>query len=264
MTITFLGTGTSQGVPIINCNCDVCSSDDARDKRLRTSVFIQSGHASLLIDTSPDLRQQLLRNRVERIDAILYTHSHADHILGVDEIRRFNYLQNERIKVYGNQSTMDRMQTVFDYAFVNSALNFGIPNLTANVIGNGFEIMGEPILPLELKHGTQTILGYRIGDFAYCTDVSEIPETTIHKLSGLKVLILDALREKPHPTHFSLQQAIDQALSIKAEKTYFIHMSHKISHQKHGRLLPESMAFAYDTLKLTIDAKGQINETTGA
>ena len=253
MLITFLGTGTSQGVPLINCDCPVCTSQDPRNKRLRTSVSIQTPDATLLIDTTPDLRQQLLRNPIRNLTAVLYTHAHADHIYGLDELRRFNYLQNERIPVYANHGTLQRLLLVFDYAFGNGKLRPGIPNLSAHQISNPFYINEVAITPIELLHGKLPILGFRIGDFAYCTDVSQIPESSYKKLNNLKLLVIDALRERIHPTHFCLSEAIQEAKKIAPEKTYFIHMSHNINHEEHERSLPPNIYFAYDGLEINLD-----------
>ncbi len=250
MRVTFLGSGTSGGVPVINCSCSVCRSLNPKNKRLRSSILIETGGVTILIDTSPDLRQQLLRRPVERLDAVLYTHAHADHIFGLDELRRFNYLQKERIPAYANQSTAQTLRSIFHYAFQPGALKPGVPNLSLKIIDGVFDIGGVKIIPLPLLHGDQEILGFRIGKFAYCTDVSRIPEASFKLLQGLDILALDALREKPHPTHFSLEQALEQAARIKAKKTWFTHISHILDEDRHGQNLPDGYAFAYDGLEL--------------
>jgi len=252
MRLTFLGTGTSGGIPMINCNCSVCRSDNPKNKRLRCSIMIEVKGLHILVDTAPDLRQQFLRQPFPKIDAVLFTHSHADHIFGLDDLRRFNYIQQAPIPVYGNPETIQRLQTIFDYAFVKTDWHPGRPNLTAAVIEQPFHINDVFVIPVPLNHGKQQILGYRIGNFAYCTDVSHIPAESYALLSGLEILILDALREKAHPTHFNLQQALSEAQKINARQTYFTHMSHKIDHEKHGALLPANMAFAYDGLALEV------------
>lgn len=253
MKVTFLGTGTSLGIPIINCSCNVCTSNDQRNKRLRTSISIQTENTSLIIDTTPDLRQQLLRSPIPKLDAVIFTHAHADHIYGIDDLRRFNQIQKQRIPVYGDQSTISRLTGMFDYAFGNGKLNLGLPNLEANVINDPFYINELEIIPVKLLHGDQKILGFRIGDLGYCTDVSKIPNESYELLNGLDVLILGALRETEHPTHFSVNQAIEEAGKIRARKTYFVHMSHKIEHASRRQSFPPDMDFAYDGLSLNIE-----------
>jgi len=253
LKITFLGTGTSQGVPLINCHCPVCSSDDPHNKRLRTSVTVTNGQTTVLVDTTPDMRQQLLRNPVSAIDAVLFTHAHADHIYGIDDLRRFNILQRTRIPIYGNRETLGRLGELFDYAFGAGKLNLGVPNLEAHEVHGKFRVGDLMIRPVRLLHGKQPVLGFRIGDFAYCTDVSCIPKESYKKLTGLKVLVLDALREEEHPTHFSLEQAIAEAGAIGADRTYFIHMSHEIDHERHSRYLPDGVSFAYDGLIVEVN-----------
>ena len=256
MKITFLGTGTSQGVPIINCVCHVCTSPDPRNKRFRTSVSIQSSRTSILIDTTPDLRQQLLRNPLDRLDAVLYTHAHADHIYGIDDLRRFNQLQKERIPVYGNPETIGRITTIFDYAFGNGKLRPGLPNLEANSVEGPFFINDLKVIPIKLYHGNQKIIGFRIGKLAYCTDVSNFPAESYDLLKDLDVLILGALRETAHPTHFSVDQALEESEKINAANTYFIHMSHKIDHESRSQSLPDKVKFAYDGLTLELENGG--------
>ncbi len=252
MTITFLGTGTSQGVPILNCTCAVCTSTDPRNKRLRTSISIQSDHTNILIDATPDLRQQLLRNPIPKLDAVLFTHAHADHIYGIDDLRRYNQLQKEHIPVFSNAVTLTHLEKIFDYAFGNDELKPGVPNFKGFTVNGPFKINEVDIIPIKLYHGEQEILGYRIGKMAYCTDVSAIPETSYPLFYDLDILILDALRETAHPTHYSVDQAIIEAAKIGAKRTYFIHMSHKIDHRLRSQSLPPTVEFAYDGLILSI------------
>jgi phosphoribosyl 1,2-cyclic phosphate phosphodiesterase len=230
----------------------VCTSSDPRNNRLRTSVSIESDHTTVLIDTTPDLRQQLLRNPLNHLDAVLYTHAHADHIYGIDDLRRFNQLQQERIPVYAEPETLNRLTKVFDYAFGDGELRPGLPNLIARRIDGPFKIKELNFKPITLFHGRQQILGFRVGNLAYCTDVSYIPEESYDLLKNLDVLVLDALREKPHPTHFSVDQALEEVLKIKPKKTYLVHMSHKVDHEKRGNQLPDNVQFAYDGLRLDL------------
>lgn len=252
MKVTFLGTGTSQGIPVINCDCSVCRSDNPKNKRLRASVLIENKGIIIIIDTSPDFRQQLLRNPVDKIDAVLYTHVHADHIFGFDDLRRFNWMQKKRIPIYGNQYSINHLSNNFTYAFGTGDLMPGVPNLAPNIINGSVKIDSLNIIPIPLMHGEQEILGYRIENFAYCTDVSHIPDTTYALLENLDLLVLDALREKPHPTHFSLGEAIKQAQKINAGQTYFTHMNHCIDHEVHSANLPEKIYLAYDNLTIEL------------
>jgi len=248
--VTFLGTGTSQGVPIINCNCKVCKSENPKNNRMRCSIMIEINGLYILVDTSMDMRMQFLKFQFPKIDAILYTHAHADHIFGLDELRRFNYLQKQVIPVYGNQMTIDHLKRIFGYAFNKGEIEFGIPNITAQIIQSEFKISDVPIVPIPLLHGDDEIFGYRIGNFAYCTDVNEIPEDSYLLLNDLDILVLDALREIEHNKHFSIGEALDEAKKIKARKTYFTHMSHILDHEVHGEQLPENCFFSYDGLVL--------------
>ncbi len=253
MRITVLGSGTSGGVPMINCNCRVCRSLNPKNKRLRSSILIEANNKHLLVDTTPDFRQQMLRFPVPRLDAVLFTHTHADHIMGLDDLRRFNYLQKETIPIYGNASTMAHLQTVFGYAMYRGGkIHPGVPHLLPNILTGPQDIRDVPVISIPLRHGTQEILGFRIGNFAYCTDVSEIPETSYPLLENLDVLILEALREKPHPNHLTLEQAVEQAHKIGAKQTWFTHISHILDEDVHGKQLPPDMAFAYDGLQIEL------------
>jgi phosphoribosyl 1,2-cyclic phosphate phosphodiesterase len=205
-----------------------------------------------MIDTTPDLRQQLLKNPLPHLDAVIYTHAHADHIYGIDDLRRFNQLQKIRIPAYAGQPTLSRLKTIFDYAFGNGELKPGLPNLAGIEIEGPFYLEDIEIHPIKLMHGKQVILGFRIGNMAYCTDVSTIPEDSYALLKDLDVLILGALRETPHPTHFSVDEAVNEAHKIGAKQTYFVHMSHKIDHQPRQDTLPLGMNFAYDGLVLNL------------
>ncbi|MEK6560885.1 MAG: MBL fold metallo-hydrolase, partial [Nitrospirota bacterium] len=208
MKVLFLGSGTSTGVPVIACKCAVCSSDEPRNKRTRSSILITTGDKYILVDTTTDLRFQALANSIERVDAVLFTHAHADHIHGIDDLRSFNHIQGKPIPCYGSYDTMESIRHKFSYIFNGSARSDWIPRLEINIISSEFILYGLTIMPLKIFHGETTIFGYRINDVAYLTDCSGIPDDTKESLQGTKLLILDATRYQPHPKHFGLAQAI--------------------------------------------------------
>lgn len=257
MKVTVLGSGTSQGIPIIGCTCEACTSPNPKDKRLRVSVFIETdikiGEKPLriLIDTSPDFRQQMLTNNVDDIDAILYTHHHVDHIMGLDDIRQINQLHNKPVDIYGNKATLDRIKQSFSYIFdTNTYKGGGVPNVNMHEITlEKFAVWGLQVYPIEYNHGPAMIYGYRINNFAYMTDCSSIPENEFKKLENLEVLILDALRYKKHPKHFSIDEAVEAAKKIGAKHTYFTHMTHDVVHDEVNAKLPKGIELAYDGLK---------------
>ncbi|MFZ1729290.1 MAG: MBL fold metallo-hydrolase [Bacteroidota bacterium] len=256
VSILMLGSGTSQGVPAIGCRCETCRSNDARDTRMRPSILFSIGTTTILVDTSSDFRQQMLRHSVHRIDAVLYTHHHFDHIGGFDDLRQYNYLQKSAMRVYGLEETLEELRTTFRYAFGGAAqMGGGVPSaiLSAVAGGTNFEIDAVEITPIPVMHGVLPILGYRIGDTAYVTDTNHIPERSFALLENLDVLILDALRHEDHPTHFNLEEAIAAARRIGARRTYFTHIAHNILHGRDSRLLPENMEFSYDGLLITSD-----------
>ncbi|MBS1505669.1 MAG: MBL fold metallo-hydrolase [Bacteroidetes bacterium] len=253
MKITFLGTGTSQGVPVIGCRCEVCQSLDFRDKRLRVSVLIQTEHTTLVIDTGPDFRQQMLRERVSRLDGILLTHSHKDHIAGLDDVRAFNFLQEKGMPIFGKPETLEQVRKEFYYAFEEKKYP-GTPELTLHDIDSDvFEVNGIKITPLPVMHMRMPVLGFRIGDFSYITDANFISDDTLKKISGSRILVLNALQREKHLSHFNLHEALEQAKIIGAEQTYFTHVSHKMGlHHAVSKELPESVSFAYDGLAITL------------
>jgi phosphoribosyl 1,2-cyclic phosphate phosphodiesterase len=254
MQVEILGSGTSMGVPIVGCNCDVCKSNDPRDKRTRTSVVVEHYGCSILIDTSADYRQQMLRAGITDLDAVIYTHYHVDHILGMDDLRSLNILYRKSIPIYSSQETMDVIKRVFAYTFSDKVYLSDVPKVVPNIIDSKpFMIKDVEVIPIPLLHGKLSIFGFRIGDFAYCTDVSEIPESSYHLFQNLKVLVLGALRYKPHPTHFSIEEALREAKRIGAKQTFFTHLSHSVLHSKTEEELPENVHLAYDGLRLTID-----------
>lgn len=253
MKVTFLGTGTSQGVPIITCTCAVCSSTDPRDNRLRTSLLIETEHTNIVVDTGPDFRQQMLRENVQKVDAIVFTHEHKDHTAGFDDIRGFNWKTKEAMEVYANEEVEIVLKRDFHYAFAEHKYP-GVPNLNLNVIQNkNFMIRDIPITPIEVLHYKLPVFGYRIGDFSYITDANFISESEKEKLKGSKVLVLNALRKSEHISHFTLDQAVAIAGEIGAEQTYLIHMSHQMGlHAEVDSELPEGINLAYDGLAVTL------------
>lgn len=234
------------------CDCAVCRSDDPRDKRLRPSVVVEWPGAHVLIDTSTDLRQQALRHGLRRIDAVLYTHAHVDHILGLDELRLFNWRQRATIPVFGSSRTLAAVRRTFWYVFEDVEAGGGKPSLHLHDVNGPFELLGREVVPVPILHGTLPILGYRIGDFAYLTDASEIPASSYPLVEGLEVLVLNALRPRPHPTHLSLAQALEQARRIGARRTYFTHMAHEMPHAAVSAGLPAGVVLAHDGLAIEV------------
>ncbi len=255
MKVLFLGTGTSHGVPMIGCDCRVCRSVDSRDKRMRTSILVGiADGTTLLVDTPPDLRTQALTYGLRRIDAILYTHAHADHISGLDDVRRFNAISGHPMPLYGDPETVAEIRMRFSYAFdPGSAPGGGLPDLRLWTIGGPFCVRGLEVMPVPILHGRRPILGFRFGRFAYLTDCSGIPPASFPLLDGLDVLVLDALRRRPHPTHFSLEEAVAMAARIGARETYFTHIAHDLGHAEICASLPPTVALAYDGLTLEIE-----------
>lgn len=253
MKVTFLGTGTSQGVPVIGCACEVCRSMDYRDKRLRSSVLIEESDKSIVIDTGPDFRQQMLREQINKLDAVIYTHGHKDHIAGLDDVRAFNFLHKRDMPIYGTEEVLRQLQVEFYYAF--EALKYpGTPQLQLNEINDEeFEVSGIRFIPLPVKHFKMPILGYRVNDFCYITDANHIPESTYNKMKGTKVLALNALQREKHISHFNLDEALDVATKVGAEQTFLIHISHRLGlHKQIEKELPNSVALAYDGLTINL------------
>jgi phosphoribosyl 1,2-cyclic phosphate phosphodiesterase len=256
MIVTFLGTGTSTGVPVVGCACRVCTSEDARNKRLRQSVKIESKGKVFLIDTTPDLRLQLLLYPVPRLDFILFTHSHSDHIMGLDDIRPFNFRQHEAIHGFANGPTAKAIRRAFSYIWSDTQAGGGKPQLELHEVDGKFTHQGIDIVPIPVRHGEWTILGYRIGPFAYITDTNGIPDTSMKLLEGVDTLALDGLRPSPpHPTHFTISEAIDVARQIGARETWLIHLTHDIDHATLERSLPAGVHLAYDGLQLKFDER---------
>jgi phosphoribosyl 1,2-cyclic phosphate phosphodiesterase len=253
MKITFLGTGTSQGVPVIACDCAVCRSTDFHDKRLRTSVWIQVQGKSFVIDSGPDFRQQMLRANVRELDAIIYTHQHKDHTAGLDDARAFNHRQGQDIPLYGRQEVLDQIQVEFAYAF--SEMRYpGVPHFELHPIENKpFDVQGVKFTPIEVLHYKLAVYGYRIGDFTYITDTNYISEVEQKKIAGTKVLVLDTLQREPHLSHFTLSQALDLIKKLNVPAAYLIHISHRLGlHAEVEKELPKNVHLAYDGLVLKL------------
>jgi phosphoribosyl 1,2-cyclic phosphate phosphodiesterase len=276
MRVTVLGSGTSHGVPSIGCDCEVCKSSDPKDQRTRPSIYIEladegDGVAdpngerarastfagavrAILVDTSTDLRAQALANDIRRVDAILFTHSHADHVFGLDDVRRYNQMQQRAIPCYADGETVDNLKRMFSYVFQPPRQKGGgIPQLAIFRIGGAFSLGGVEIVPVPLFHGRLPVLGFRIGAFAYLTDCNRIPDESWPLLDGVRTLILDALRHRPHSTHFSVAEAIEASQRLGAERTYLTHICHDLGHAATTAQLPRGVELAYDGLVLEIN-----------
>jgi phosphoribosyl 1,2-cyclic phosphate phosphodiesterase len=248
MKITFLGTGTSVGVPAVGCRCETCLSDDPRDKRLRTSVLIEDRGHHLLIDASTDFRQQALRVGLQKLDAILFTHAHADHCFGLDDARPLMF-RHGPMPVYATAETWKGLRRVYAYAFEPTGYA-GVPRIIPHTIEGDFELLGLPIVPLAVMHGGLEVTAFRIGDFAYVTDCNQIPDETCARLEGLRVLVIDALRFKRHPTHMSLDEALGYIERLRPRRALLTHISHDISHRATSARLPAGVEIAYDELEI--------------
>jgi phosphoribosyl 1,2-cyclic phosphate phosphodiesterase len=247
--LTFLGTGTSNGIPVIGCHCAVCRSVDPRDRRSRTSAVVRDGERTILIDTATELRLQAIATGLERIDAVLFTHAHADHTSGFDDLRRFNELAGRHLPVFAGAETAANLRERFAYAFVDQfAFYGGKPDLTLDVFDGPFELYGRQIVPIPVRHGRMTVHGFRIDNLAYITDAKEIPPSSLALLRDLDVLVLNALRERPHPTHLSLTEAVAIVEGLQPRAAYLVHLSHERGHAEAEAQLPSGIAVAYDGL----------------
>lgn len=253
-TLTLLGTGTSMGVPVIGCDCDVCRSTNPRNQRLRTGVLVEAPEGNFLIDTPPELRIQMIRERVHRIDAVIYTHAHADHILGLDDLRIFGYKRQAPVPLYCKAPVEDALHSVFGYAFVPPEERkhlHSVPRLEFRRIGiDPFSLLGLSVRPFRITHGGTPVLAFRLGDVAFCTDCKFIPEESWPLLADLDVLILDCLWDDPHPTHFNVAEALAVVDRVKPRRTYFTHVSHKLEYEATNARLPDGVELAYDGLKI--------------
>jgi phosphoribosyl 1,2-cyclic phosphate phosphodiesterase len=253
LKITFLGTGTSQGVPLIACKCEVCKSTNVKDKRLRSSIMVETSTTTIVIDTGPDFRQQMLREQVEQLDAVVFTHEHKDHIAGLDDVRAFNFINGKHIEVYAKSRVQAAIKREFAYIFAEDKYP-GIPLINLNEIDLApFQIKDIKLIPIEVMHYKMPVLGFRIDDFTYITDAKSISEKEKEKMKGSKVLVLNALRREEHISHFTFQEAIDLAKELDVEQAYFTHISHQLGlHDAVSEELPSNIFLAYDGLNLNL------------
>ena len=251
--ITVLGSGTSAGVPTVGCHCAVCQSDDPRDNRLRPSILISYDGHNVLVDATPDFRAQALRAKIDRLDAVLFTHAHADHILGLDDVRPYNFRQKGQIPIYAAADTMEVIRRVYQYIFDGVKHESQVPQLATHILdGRVFDLFGLEIRPVPVLHGRASIYGFRFGAAAYLTDHSDIPETSMEHLCGLDVLFLDALRHKPHPTHSTVDRSVKTVERLAPRRAFFTHISHDLEHERTESLLPPNVRLAYDGLRILV------------
>lgn len=251
--LTVLGSGTSMGVPTIGCNCRVCTSTDPHDHRTRPSVLVQYDGRSILIDTTPDFRQQAIREKITRLDAILYTHAHADHILGLDDVRPISFKSESKIPLYAQEKTAEAVESIFRYIFDANYKYGGIARVEMKRINGSLELFGARFEPVKVVHGEAEIHGFRFGSAAYLTDFSAIPEESKARLRGLDILFLDALRHRPHPTHSTVANSLSLVEELQPRRAFFTHISHDLPHEETNRNLPEHVRLAHDGLKLEFE-----------
>ena len=250
--LTFLGTGTSNGIPMIGCECPVCQSDDPHDKRSRTSSLVRWGETVYLIDTATELRTQALTHRLKRVDAVLMTHAHADHTAGLDDLRRFNQIAEARIPMYAGAVTAGMLRERFAYAFTHEFPFFGgKPDLDLHEVDPPFVFGDQTVVPIPVWHGRTQVHGYRFGDLAYITDAKTIPDPSMELLAGVDTLVINALRVRPHPTHLSIEEALEVIRQIEPRQAFLIHLSHENSHAEVSAMLPEGVSVAWDGLQIT-------------
>lgn len=253
MEIIFLGTGTSHGVPVIGCQCDVCTSSNQKNKRSRSSLMVVEQGVHILIDTATEFRLQALENKIDRVDGVLYTHCHADHVFGFDDLRTFGYRQKGPVPLYGNEPTITELRIVFSYVFRKTQEGGGKPQVETHVVEGPFVLQGVEVVPIPIFHGVLPILGYRIGKMAYITDCSRIPAESLKLLDGLELLILGVVRYEPHPTHMHVEQALELIETLQPKQAFFTHISHLLDHETVNRALPSGVQLAFDGLRLQID-----------
>ena len=256
-TVTFLGTGTSVGVPAIGCECDVCTSDNPKNNRMRCAIVVETAAGRILVDTPPDLRTQLLREKIPLVHAVLFTHEHADHIFGLDDLRLFPFRLGKPMPLYATPEVESRIRKSFDYAFLDREETHpgSRPMLDFIAIDRhqAFQVLDTTVMPIIMQHGPHfEVLGFRFGDFAYCTDTNHIPDASIELLRGVKTFVVDALRYKPHPTHFSVDQAIEVAIRVGADRTCLTHICHNLDHVETNKRLPDGIELAYDGMQIEI------------
>ena len=254
LKITFLGTGTSSGVPMVACDCGVCKSNDPKDQRLRSSILVQSSKTSFVVDTTPDFRYQMLREQVKKLDAVLYTHPHKDHIAGLDDVKAFTFVSGNAMEIFANELTQEALKREFYYIFTDKKYP-GIPQVNINTIDlTPFSIGDIPVIPILVWHLNMPVLGFRFGDFTYITDANRMEETEKDKIKGSKTLVINALRHKKHLSHFTLDEAINLVQELNVPQAYFTHISHQLGkHQQINSELPNGVELAYDGMQLRFD-----------
>ncbi len=252
-TLTVLGSGTSMGVPTIGCDCAVCHSSDPRDRRTRPSIMIQYDGHLVLIDTTPDFREQAIRERIQAVDAVLYTHTHADHILGIDDLRPLSFRRPEKIPLYARPDAVEFLRTMFRYIFDADYKFGGIARVELRTIDGPVELFGRTFEPIPIIHGETEIYGFRFGSAAYLTDFSDVPETSLAQLRGLDILFLDALRHKPHPTHSTVENSLRIVEQVNPKRAFFTHICHDLPHEATNATLPPNVRLSYDGMKLEFE-----------
>ena len=251
--LTVLGSGTSVGVPVIGCSCAVCISDDPRDKRTRPSILLRYNNHAVVIDTGPDFRFQALRAKMDRLDAVLYTHAHADHVLGLDDLRPFNEHGAKTIPIYANRPAMDGLRRIFQYVFDGNYPWGGVPLIEPHLINGPLQLCGLEFVPVRVRHGYLEVLGFRFGKVAYLTDYSEIPEASAQALRGMDVIFFDGLRHTPHPAHQTVAQALQEVERLRPKRAFLTHIAHELGHEATNRTLPRSVELCYDGMQLDFD-----------